>query len=61
MQTATELTRAKADKAIPKLQYSIPRRSQATRMLDLAGGVVGSQESSVREDVQMRQRYRLVS
>ena len=45
MQTATELTRAKADKAIPKLQYSIPRRSQATRMLDLAGGVVGSQEA----------------
>ena len=61
MRTATELMRAKADKAIPKLQCSIPRRSLAARTLDLAGGVVGSQESSVREDVQMRQRYRLVS
>jgi hypothetical protein len=36
---------AKAGKAIPKLRCSILKRSLAARTLDLAGGVVGWQES----------------
>jgi hypothetical protein len=54
-------TRRGVGKAIPKLRCSIPRRSLAARMLDLAGGVAGSQESWARGDVQMLQRCRLVS